>query len=591
MSMKKEVIKVYNMTCTSCENRVENAIKKLDGVVSVKANYADEEAWVEYDADLCDINLIKNAIQKAGYSTKDSAIDKIFGVLIIAAAVIILSQYTGRFDMSSKLNENTTFFILFVVGLLTSIHCVGMCGGIMLSQTLSSSDTAFINGSKFQALKPALLYNTGRVISYTILGMVVGAIGSVLSVSPAVKAGIMIFAGVFMIIMGFNMYGFSWFRKISIKLPLTSFSFKNKANTPFIVGLLNGFMPCGPLQTMQLYALGSGSFIKGGLSMFIFALGTVPLMLFFGAVAGFLSKEYSKRILKFSGILIIVLGFIMSNRGLALAGVNINPLQIIQSQDQNSNTPASKAELKDGIQVVKTAATYYGYEPAVIYVQKGIPVKWTVEGQQITSCNNAIIIPSLRIQKEIKKGENIIEFTPGDNDINYSCWMGMIRGVIRVVDDLEAVDIKNADSSIDSSSNIQSQPAPSIYGDDISQIKSERLVKKALVSGNNQTVDIKGIGYEFDPLILVVNKDIPVKISVDLSQFDNYVGSFKIISGSTGDTVTSFTGIKSLTSFEYNFSESGIYGIFKDNGIQALIMVVDDLENTDIEEIRTEFIR
>ena len=113
-----------------------------------------------------------------------------------------------------------------------------------------------------------------------------------------------------MIMMGFNMAGFSAFRKFQIRLPKAACKVQSKPRTPFLVGFLNGLMPCGPLQTMQIFALGTGSATSGALSMFMFALGTVPLMLTFGAVSGLLSKGYTKKILKFSGVLIIVLGII-----------------------------------------------------------------------------------------------------------------------------------------------------------------------------------------------------------------------------------------------------------------------------------------
>ena len=162
--------------------------------------------------------------------------------------------------------------------------------------------------SKLKTLMPSILYNAGRVTSYTIIGGIVGALGSVLSLSLNVKAGLQIFAGLFMVIMGLNMTGFSLFRKFNIKLPWSSCKVKNKPKAPFLVGMLNGLMPCGPLQTMQLYALGTGSALTGAISMFLFSLGTVPLMLVFGAISGILSKGYTKQLLKFSGILVVVLG-------------------------------------------------------------------------------------------------------------------------------------------------------------------------------------------------------------------------------------------------------------------------------------------
>lgn len=443
MSIKKEKIKVYEMTCTSCENRVERAVRQLEGVKYAKANFSEQFAEIEYDNELCSMNNIKDAIKNAGYSTEGSKDYKIMGILIIAVGVVLLGLKTGGFDMEAKL-ANASYAVLFIVGVLTSLHCVGMCGGIMLSQSLSKESK-----NRFEAIQPALLYNAGRVISYTILGGLIGAVGSVFSLSITAKAAMQIFAGVFMIMMGFNMAGFSTFRKFQIKLPHVACKAKSKLGSPFIVGLLNGLMPCGPLQTMQLFALGTGSAAKGALSMFVFSIGTVPLMLTFGALSGLLSKGYTKKILKFSGVLIIVLGIIMGNRGLALAGININPITAFASNSPgSSNAYAAKATLQDGIQIINMTADNNGYAPNSFYVQKGIPVRWIIDGKEMNSCNNAIVARELNLEWKLRKGENIKEFIPGDKDINFSCWMGMIRGVIKVVDNLDAVDTSKADPSL-----------------------------------------------------------------------------------------------------------------------------------------------
>ncbi|EKQ51922.1 sulfite exporter TauE/SafE family protein, partial [Clostridium sp. Maddingley MBC34-26] len=441
MSIKREIIKVYDMTCTSCENRVEKALKKVDGVVNAMASYSAQQVTIEYDSKLCTREQLKEVINKAGYSTNSSNGIKFAGFLVIVAAVLLLGNSTSGFDMSAKLN-NASYVVLFVVGMLTSIHCVGMCGGIMLTQSLSSNSIVNEKQNKFKTLMPSILYNMGRVTSYTIIGGIVGALGSVLSLSLNVKAGLQITSGLFMIMMGLNMTGFSLFRKFNIKLPWSSCKLKKKPKTPFLVGFLNGLMPCGPLQTMQLYALGTGSAAAGALSMFLFSLGTVPLMLVFGAISGFLSKGYTKQLLKFSGILVIILGIIMGNRGLALAGVGVPGVNTLTQSISGNGAQASqanigKATIENGVQVIKMTADNNGYTPNAFYVQKGIPVKWIITGSQINSCNNAVVVPSLNIQKTLKSGENTIEFTPKDGDINFSCWMGMIRGVIKVTDNLD----------------------------------------------------------------------------------------------------------------------------------------------------------
>ncbi|MGV8980656.1 urease accessory protein UreH domain-containing protein [Clostridium sp.] len=602
MNIKKEKIKVFDMTCTSCESRVEKAVKKLNGVKNAKASFNGQYLTIEYDTELCNSEKIKTAIKAAGYGTESSSNYKIIGIFIIVVAIILIGNSSVGIDMTSKLN-GATYFVLFTIGVLTSIHCVGMCGGIMLSQSINKDSK-----SKFDSIKPALLYNAGRVLSYTILGGIVGALGSVLSLSPSVKAALQIFAGVFMIIMGLNMSGYSIFRKFNIRLPWSACCVKKKPKTPFLVGVLNGLMPCGPLQTMQLYALGTGSAFNGAMSMLLFSLGTVPLMLTFGSLSGLISKGYTKSLLKFSGILVVVLGIVMGTRGLTLAGVNIpTASSLVASLSGNetlaSAAPVTKPTIENGVQIVRMTADGSGYTPNGLYIQKNMPVKWIIDGKSLNSCNSEIIIPDLNIQKTLKSGENVIEFTPKDKDINFSCGMGMIRGIFKVVDNVETVDTSKPDSSIPAPSSgmpgcnmggTTAAPAtpqsPSIYGTDLSKVKTSRLIHKSLLSDNNQTATIKGIGYELEPLIVVVAKDINTTLNFDLNNFDSPNGTFTISSADTNKQINSFEGKKGLVKVNTAFNTNGFYVISKDNKVIGSVIVVDDVKNLDMEKTRKDYI-
>ncbi len=594
MSIKKEKIKVYDMTCTSCEARVEKALLNTEGVITVKASFSGQYAEVEYDDEVCSSDKIKEVINNSGYSTKKSGDYKFFGMIIIVAAIIMIGLNTSGFDMESMLS-NASYAVLFIAGLLTSIHCVGMCGGIMLSQTVGNEST-----TKFEAMKPSLLYNAGRVISYTILGGVIGAVGSVFSLSFKSKAAVQIIAGIFMIMMGLNMSGFSLFRKFQIKLPKSFCKTKNKEGSPFIVGLLNGFMPCGPLQTMQIFALGTGSPIKGALAMLVFSVGTVPLMLTFGALSGLLSKGYTKKILKLSGVMIIVLGLIMGNRGLSILGINLNPVNAMalsKNDVKEGNDNVAKAVLQDGVQVINMTVSNRGYTPNAFYVQKGIPVKWVIDGKEINTCNNAIIIPSLNKEIKINKGENVLEFTPENKDMYFSCWMGMINGVIKVVDELETVDTSAPDPTLPAPTTGPSccarpidegsyNSSPSIYGDDISKVPTEELIGKAI----DNSIVVKGLGYELQPLVSVVSNSETTKIKFDFADFDNAEGQYSIVDGYTGETVASFEAERGTNEVEFKSGESEIYGIVNGSTLLGIITTVDDVDNADLEVIRSNLI-
>ena len=461
MKMTKIELIVQGMTCSSCELRIENALKKLEGVIDIKAEYSKSKALVTYDSDVIELAEILDAVSKAGYkaseknstkadSTKKSeseqskgSINQLVGIGIILLALYVIIKNTIGFNFIPEVDQSMGYGILFVVGLLTSLHCIAMCGGINLSQCVAYKSSS---GSGTGNLKPSFLYNSGRVVSYTVIGGIVGGIGSVVSFSGGAKGIGAIIAGLFMVVMGINMLNiFPWLKRFNPRMPKifgNKIYNNNGKNGPFYVGLLNGLMPCGPLQAMQLYALGTGSIAAGALSMFLFSMGTVPLMFGFGAISSMLGKKFTGKLLKVSAMLVMILGFIMMGRGLTLSGIN--------TTFADSSPRGNVAAVQSGIQVVAIDLKPNRYDPIV--VQKGIPVKFIInaEAENINGCNNAIIIPEYNIEKSLEPGENIIEFTPEKaGNIPYSCWMGMIGGSIKVVDDLSLVtplDINTAES-------------------------------------------------------------------------------------------------------------------------------------------------
>jgi hypothetical protein len=238
-----------------------------------------------------------------------------------------------------------------------------------------------------------------------------------------------------MVIMGLNLMNmFPSLRKFNPRMPKI---FARKINNgkmnkgPLVVGLLNGLMPCGPLQAMQIYALSTGSFYAGALSMFLFSLGTVPLMFGFGAISSILTAKFTKKMMNVSALLVIVLGVVMVNRGLGLSGFSIQSLtgNLIGGGSQTTNV----ATINGNIQEITTTLQSGSYEP--ISVKKGIPVKWTIQADanNLNGCNNAIVVPKYGIEKKLSAGQNVIEFIPKESGtFGYSCWMGMIRSDITV---------------------------------------------------------------------------------------------------------------------------------------------------------------
>lgn len=424
--------KVLGMTCNNCKTKIEKTLKSTIGIKTASVDLKTKSIKLDYDSSVISLKEIKEIVKDLGYeireslSTNENKDNKIW--LSIGTALVlfmIVNRMVPDFSILLTSGYKLNIIMLFVIGITTSFHCVTMCGGLALSQVVSKNDN----------LKRNIMYNLGRVISYTVLGGVVGFIGAGITLNNSFFSVIPIILGVFMIGVGLSNAGIislgriKFLGKFNEKLIKLRSKLSNDKG-PFVLGLLNGFMPCGPLQLMQIYALSTGSFIEGALAMLAFSLGTVPLMLGLGVFINKLSINSRELVFKVGGYLIVVLGISMMMNGLSTIGVNTSI-----GNNKDVSAYENKAVIEDGYQVVNIEVGQRSYDDIV--VQKGIPVKlvMNVASGNLTSCNYAINISEYGITTGLSEGENIIEFTPDEEGtFTYSCWMGMIRNTIKVID-------------------------------------------------------------------------------------------------------------------------------------------------------------
>lgn len=427
ISLEKEILNIEGMTCSACEVRLEKELGSLNGVDAVQADCEKNIISVEFEAPAT-IEQIKSVIQKTGYDVVDKKKNNRNTIYIL---VIILGLYTiaGQFGLTELFQkfptvseEKVSYAMLFVIGVLTSVHCIAMCGGINLTQSVA--------GRENHPIRKSVLYNAGRLTGYTIVGGILGLIGEAVSITLHTRAVIGVIAGVFMVITGINMLGnFGFLKKLTPKLPkgiavgITKFS----SNGSFAVGLVNAFMPCGPLQSMQLYAIACGSFLSGAFSMFFFCLGTIPLMFIFGTAAGILKKKWKTVMIKASAVLVLILGVYMLQNNFALTGLTLPYLS------KGTEDTAITAMTDGDKQYITTDLHVNGYDN--IKVEANVPVVWTmvVDEKNLNGCNNEIIFPEYNLQIKLSSGENTIEFTPTEKGtFTYTCWMGMLKNTITV---------------------------------------------------------------------------------------------------------------------------------------------------------------
>ncbi|QIB69676.1 heavy metal transporter [Aminipila butyrica] len=451
---KTKKLRIGGMTCINCQNKIERKLRNIAGVTAAKVSYSTGTADVTYDVDLISLKTIVAAIEKLDYKvlTRDerSSADsrRTVGFLLIIASCYWLLEQFGILNLlvpSQLADTGMGYGMLFIIGLVTSVHCVAMCGGINLSQCIPRSQGGAGGQGAIATFIPAFLYNLGRVISYTVIGFILGFVGLLIGGGtgaglPTVLQGILkLVAGVFMVIMGINMLGlFPWLRRFTPRMPQVFArkvqEGKIRSKSPLIVGLLNGLMPCGPLQSMQIVALASGNPFAGALSMFLFSLGTVPLMLGLGSIVSALGKKFTSKVMTVGAVLVVLLGLAMLSQGFSLSGFSF-PALFANSQDQTTDAAENSVTIENGVQIVHSTLASGRYPN--ITVQEGLPVKWVIDAPKgsINGCNNRMFIQDYGVEHSFQTGENIIEFTPTKTGtVGYSCWMGMIRGNITVIE-------------------------------------------------------------------------------------------------------------------------------------------------------------
>ena len=450
-------------TCESCAEIIKRQAMKINGVKKVSFDYASETGEVVFDDRKTNMQAIAQKIEEKGYTciidentSPAKKLGWVFGIIGIIIIVYFLLRLTEGIGLPI-ISQNMGYGLLFVVGLLTGFHCISMCGGFVISYTAKNAQEGKSSHTSH------LFYGLGKIISYTVIGAIFGLIGSFIAFTPSLRGIAGIIAGIFLLLFGLKMLNLIPFlRKIQFKMPSFLLRFvgreQKKNSSPFVIGLLNGLMiACGPLQAIYIMAAGTGSMVEGAKLLFIFALGTLPVMLGFGYFASYISSKATQKILKASGVIVIVLGLLMVNNGLALAGTGYDFKTITTSANtaQNVNSlgqlPGNIAIIKNGYQEIHMTADGNGYAPNTFVLKRGVPVKWIIDAKQITSCNRALQVPKLGMSFDLKPGTQTIEFTPTEEGtIPWSCWMGMLRGTFIVKNDISSVDAASIQKEVNS---------------------------------------------------------------------------------------------------------------------------------------------
>lgn len=331
---QKYTFHVHGMHCNACILMTESELGDLPNVSYVKSSLKNHS--IEVVGDFGDKTLEQIAeeltipLKSHGYTVsvekqikeKSWSDFKIAIPIALAFAVLFVAlQKIGLLNLVG--GGNVTYGTAFVIGIIASLStCMAVVGGLLLSM----SATFAKEGDK---IRPQLMFHGGRIISFFVFGGVIGAIGSAFTLNASATFILSLIIGAVMLILGINLLDvFPWAKKLQPSVP--KFIAKNahgvsKLNhtlTPLLVGIATFFLPCGFTQSMQLYTLTTGSFLKGGLTMLSFALGTLPVLALI-SFSSFSIQNSSKAgiFFKTAGLIVIMFALFNLTNSLVVMGL------------------------------------------------------------------------------------------------------------------------------------------------------------------------------------------------------------------------------------------------------------------------------
>lgn len=439
---------VLGMHCASCERSIEQHLTKtIDGIADVKASVVSKSVTITFTEEQSGTHTeqMKRALREIGYdlvTSPESTVpctinprDHLTKRLIRATLVVGATFFIGRFVLSlfalPAIDASASLTGIFLFGVIASLStCLASTGGYLLAYSAK-------NPSK----KRTLSIHIGRLVAFAIGGTILGALGQGLpTLGIGFYGGLSLILGIGFLLVGLNLLEMTpSLSSLGIKLPkrlgsvADRIAMTNHALTPFIVGASTFVLPCGFTQTTQAIALASGDPFKGFLIMTLFALGTLPVL---GGLTTFGSLATLKhRVVRLIiGAVLVFFAFGQIRGGLTVLGIQYPFESAFSAQSGESNAIADTGSLLER-QTIRMTVTATGYKPESLTVKVGIPVDWEIDGESVGGCTSEIVVPSLKIQKTLIRGTNLISFTPTNiGNIPFSCGMGMVRGVIRVID-------------------------------------------------------------------------------------------------------------------------------------------------------------
>lgn len=336
--MKTYTFHVEGMHCASCVALTESELSEVPEVLRAKASLSNLSIDVTGEfGDKTPEHVARDlseVLAPHGYTLSLERQKRAAGWSDFTLAIPIAAGFVALFIILQKLGivnlvttADVSYGTAFLIGLIASVStCMAVVGGLVLSMSANFAKEG-------DAVRPQLLFHAGRLVSFFILGGVIGALGAVVQLGTTGTFVLNLLVALVLLVLGINLLDvFPWAKKLQLTLPsalgkrVHSLKRANHTLTPLAVGVATFFLPCGFTQSMQLYTLTTGSFFEGAFIMSAFALGTLPVLalLSFSSL-GIHTKAQSGVFFKTAGLVVIFFGIFTLINAFVAAGA-IPPL-------------------------------------------------------------------------------------------------------------------------------------------------------------------------------------------------------------------------------------------------------------------------
>lgn len=355
----------------------------------------------------------------------------LLGLIIVGLLAVATGLASWHLDY-----ESVSLPLVLVIGLVAGVStCAAVTGGLVIGLAARFAD-AHPEATPWRRFRPHLVFNAGRLAGYALFGALLGAFGGVFRLSTVTAALLAAAIGLVMLVLGLKLTRLSprldgamvslpaaLARRLGVTRPVAGY----RDATAALSGALTFFLPCGFTQAMQLYAIGTGSAARGAAVMAVFALGTAPSLLGLAGLVAAVRGLAARRFFAAVGLLLLVIGGYGAWHGVDTVRLALQP--------RVAPVDLSGALMEREVQVIRMEQRGDGYFPSEFAVKRGRPVRWIITSRNEFTCASSIVIPQLGITRDLRRGENVIEFTPTDDvDLSFACSMGMFKGHIQVVD-------------------------------------------------------------------------------------------------------------------------------------------------------------